>query len=162
LTIALARLTKPLFALLEETFEKPRGMFLDSGTSLFETLEGVSAAEAARRLAEGRPTNAAQEDHVRFYMDTLDRYMRGEKMGTIDWGEIWRSTSAVSPEEWSAMKARLSASYGRVSSRMRSLPEWDGENEVGGALAIVVHTAYHLGQIRLTLLGVRGARPRGE
>jgi hypothetical protein len=29
--------------------------------------------------------------------------------------------------------------------------DWDSENAIGGALAIVVHTAYHLGEIRQAL-----------
>jgi hypothetical protein len=157
MTITLDRFTEPLFALLEETFEKPRGVYLDAGTSLFETLEGVSAAEASQRLSEARPTIAAQVEHVRYYLDVLHRYMRGEKLGEIDWREIWRKTGSVSTEEWQAMNARLRASYDRVSSYARNLETWDGENEIGGALAIVAHTAYHLGQIRLTLLGVRTA-----
>jgi hypothetical protein len=156
-TIAPERFTEPLFALLEETFEKPRGIYLDSNTSLFQTLEGVSSTEASRRLFEGRATIAAQVEHVMFYLDLLDRYMRGETLGEIDWGKIWREVRAVSPAEWDAMKQRLRASYDRVSSHVRSLQGWDGENEIGSALAIVTHTAYHLGQIRLTLLGVRAS-----
>jgi hypothetical protein len=155
MAIAVDRFTAPLLALLEETFEKPKGMFLDEGTSLFQTLDGVSADDASRPISEGRPTIAAQVEHVRFYLDTLLRFMRGEKMGTIDWKEIWRTVHAVSPAEWDATKARARASYDRVTSYVRSLETWDGENEIGGALAIVVHTAYHLGQIRLTALEVR-------
>jgi hypothetical protein len=150
LTIAVDRFTTPLLALLQETFEKPDGIYLDADTSLFQTIEGVSAADASRRLGPERPTIAAQVEHVRFYLDVLGRYMRGEQLGKIDWTEIWRTTGAVSPAEWDAAKARLRASYERVSSHVRSLEGWDGENEIGGALAIVVHTAYHLGQIRLT------------
>ena len=155
MSIAVERFTEPLLALLEEAFEKPHGMFLDAGTSLFETLDGVSAAEASRSISAGRPTIAAQVEHVRFYLDTLLRFMRGEKMGTIDWKEIWRTIHAVSPAEWDATKARVRASYDRVTSYIRSLESWDGENQIGGAIAIVVHTAYHLGQIRLTALEVR-------
>jgi len=160
MTIPVDRFTQALFALLEETFENPRGIFLDSGTSLFETLEEISAADASRRLSEGRPTIAAQVEHVRYYLDVLARYMRGEKLGPIDWKEIWRTTGAVTPEEWESMKARLRASYENVSSYARSLQRWDGENEIGGALAIVAHTAYHLGQIRLTRLGMYAGRGR--
>jgi hypothetical protein len=37
-----------LFAMMEETFEsKHHGIYLDRGTSLFETLETVSAEEAS-------------------------------------------------------------------------------------------------------------------
>ncbi len=39
---------KALLDCLEETFERVSGIYLDSGTSLFETLEGVSAEEASR------------------------------------------------------------------------------------------------------------------
>lgn len=144
------RFTASLFALLEETFENVHGIYLDGGTSLFETLAGLSAEDASRPVAPGRPTIAAQVDHVRFYLDVLDRYMRGEKSGQVDWKEIWQKTSRVSPEEWQAIQRRLRASYDRVTALMKSFEGWDGENEIGGAMAIVVHTAYHLGQIRLT------------
>lgn len=141
--------TAPLLALLEETFEKVQGIFLDGGTSLFETIEGLSAEDASRAVAPGRATIAAQVDHVRFYLDVLERYMRGEVVGEIDWKEIWSRTGRVSPEEWQAIRDRLRASHGRVTALMRSC-DWSGPNEIGGALAMVVHTAYHLGQIRLT------------
>jgi hypothetical protein len=48
------------------------------------------------------------------------------------------------------MKLRLRASYDRVGRLLRGLPSWDDEDALGGALAVVVHSAYHLGQIRLT------------
>jgi len=149
-TIAVDRFTAPLLALLEETFEKPHGIFLDADTSLFQTLAGISAADASRPVAPGRPTIAAQVEHVRFYLDVLERYMHGEKLGNVDWKEIWRTVGDVSPRDWEAMKERLRGSYGRVVALTRNIEAWDGPNEIGGALAIVVHTAYHLGQIRLT------------
>ena len=40
--------TDELFAVLEETFETHHGIYLDKGTSLFETLETITAAEASR------------------------------------------------------------------------------------------------------------------
>lgn len=148
--VATDRLTAPIFALLEETFENVHGIYLDGETSLFETLSGLSAEDASRPVAPRRPTIAAQVEHVRFYLDVLERYIRGEKSGQVDWQEIWRTTSRVSPEEWQAIQVRLRTSYDRVTTLMRSFEGWDGENEISGALAIVVHTAYHLGQIRLT------------
>jgi hypothetical protein len=38
---------------------------------------------------------------------------------------------------------------------MRGFESWEGENDVAGALAVVVHTAYHLGEIRQALCTVR-------
>lgn len=142
--------TTPLFALLDETFEKVQGIFLDGGTSLFETLEGISAEDASRPVAPGRATIAAQVDHVRFYLDVLERYMRGESVGKVDWKDIWNRVGRVTPPEWQEIRDRLRASHARVTALMKGFDGWDGDNEIGGALAIVVHTAYHLGQIRLT------------
>lgn len=39
-----------------------------------------------------------------------------------------------------------------MSALLKAIERWEGEEEVGGALAIVVHTkAYHLGEIRQAL-----------
>jgi hypothetical protein len=69
----------------------------------------------------------------------------------LDWGEIWRTVSAVTPEEWEASKARLRASYERIIARLKSKETWDGEDDIGIPIALVVHTAYHLGEIRQAL-----------
>ena len=50
--------------------------------------------------------------------------------------------------EWDELKGQLRASYESVRALVRNTEDWAGENELGGALAIVVHTAYHLGEIR--------------
>ena len=96
------------------------------------------------------PTIAAQVDHVRFYLDVLELSMRGESVGKVDWKDIWNRVGRVTPSEWQEIRDRLRASHARVTALMKSFDGWDGDNEIGGALAIVVHTAYHLGQIRLT------------
>ncbi len=38
---------------------------------------------------------------------------------------------------------------------LKSDIDWGGETAIGGALAIVVHTAYHLGEIRQALCIVK-------
>lgn len=43
--IAQERFAQDLFDILEETFETHHGIFLDRGTSLFQTLAGITAAE---------------------------------------------------------------------------------------------------------------------
>ena len=101
---------------LEETFEKVRGIYLDRGTSLFETLEGVSAGEASHEIGNGRATIAAHVEHVRFYLDVVDDVMRTQAIMKVDWREIWQSVGVVTPEEWAAQKVRLRASYQRVVS----------------------------------------------
>jgi len=46
--IPLERLKPTLLELLDETFSQVHGMFLDKGTTLYETLDGVTAEEASK------------------------------------------------------------------------------------------------------------------
>jgi hypothetical protein len=74
------RLAQEVYDLLDETFEHVHGIYLDGGTSLFETLETVSADEASRPVSARCASIAGQVEHVRFYLDVLERYMRGEEI----------------------------------------------------------------------------------
>ena len=152
--IALERFTNELFEVLDETFEQVHGIYLDKGTSLFETLATITAEEASRPVSATCASIAAQVDHVRFYLDVLERHMRHETVGTIDWQESWQ-LKAVTSAEWDALRRRLKETYQRVLTLMKGFETWDGENEISGALAILVHTAYHLGEIRQALCTIR-------
>ncbi len=143
--------TNALDTLLDETFDKVRGAFLDRGTSLFETLATLSAAEASIPVGGKCATLAAQVQHVAFYLDVLERGVRAGQFERQDWGRIWRETSAVTSEEWEATKAALRVSYDRIKTLIRETPEWPDERQIGGAIAAIVHTAYHLGEIRQAL-----------
>ena len=143
--------TQALFYLLDEAFVQHHGIFLDKGTSLFETLEGINAAQASIPVGGRCATLAAQVKHVRFYMDVLEDYMLGHAPENVDWGEIWRTTREVSPEEWDGLRQQLRDAYQRVLGSMKAIQTWEGKFEIGGALAILTHTAYHLGEIRQAL-----------
>ena len=59
-----------------------------------------------------------------------------------------------------ALRARLEATYQRVHAMLRaamysSPPTWDNSDLIGGAMAILVRTAYHLGEIRQALCTLR-------
>jgi hypothetical protein len=148
------RFNETLFALLSETFEQVHGIYLDKGTSLFETLATISAEEASRPVSASCASLAAQVNHVRFYLDVLEQYMLNQVVGKVDWQASWQPQS-VTTEEWESLKARLKAAYERVSGSIRAIEHWEGEHELGGALAIVVHTAYHLGEIRQALCVIK-------
>ncbi len=153
--IAIEDFTSELFEIFDETFEHVQGIYLDRGTSLFETLDTISAEEASIPVSASCATIAAQVAHVRFYLEVLEGYMLNKPIAKVDWKEIWRTVSVVTPEEWEASKALLKETYQRIRSLMKSLATWDGENEIAGALAILVHTAYHLGEIRQALCVVK-------
>lgn len=139
-----------LFSLLEETFESHHGIFLDRGTSLFETLRTVSAEEASVPVGGKCATLAAQVTHVIFYLEVLERYVVYNDTSRVDWGEVWRTVKDVTPEEWNELRLKLDATYRRIFKIFKDNPVWN-EDSIGGSLAVVVHTAYHLGEIRQAL-----------
>ena len=142
--------TSNLFAVLEETFETHHGVYLDKGTSLFETLNTITAEEASRPVSAHCASLAAQVTHVIFYMDVLEKAVLNQEIGKVDWGDIWNRVEAVTSDEWAALKERLKLTYRRISIMLHGIEDWD-DDRIGGLLAIVVHTAYHLGEIRQAL-----------
>ena len=150
-TIESENFTGALFALLDETFDHVQGYYLDRGTSLFETLAEISAEEASIPVGGKCATLAAQVKHVAFYLDVYERSVRDPEFSGADWGEIWRTVSRVTPEEWGAIQAELRTNYNRILKLIEETANWPGEGEIGEAMAVVVHTAYHLGEIRQAL-----------
>ena len=140
-----------IFALLDETFESVQGIYLDKGTSLFETLATISAEEASIPVGGQCATLAAQVKHIAFYLDVLEKAVRTGKFERQDWGKIWRETSAVTPAEWEGLKAALRESYSRIRSLVNDTTEWSNHMQIGGAIGVIAHTAYHLGEIRQAL-----------
>jgi hypothetical protein len=139
------------FSLYEETFEKHHGIFLDKNTSLLTTLETVSAEEASIPVGGKCASLAAQVTHVIFYLELLEKYFLKQEVGKVDWGEIWRTVEKISAEDWDALKNKLREVYMRLDKLFHDTDNWNDEDTVGAALAIVVHTAYHLGEIRQAL-----------
>ncbi len=143
--------TQALYYLLDETFDHVHGIFLDKGTSMFETLATISAEEASVPVGGKCATLAAQVKHTAFYLELMERIVRSGSDERADWGEIWRTTSAVTPEEWDAIQARLRAAYAGIRALIADTQEWPDADHIGGAIATIVHTAYHLGEIRQAL-----------
>jgi hypothetical protein len=143
--------TKALYMLLDETFDNVQGFYLDKGTSFFETLATISADEASIPVGGKCATLAAQVKHVAFYLDVLEENVRTQKFEPVDWDKIWREVTAVSPQEWQTIQSELRQSYNRIKQLINDTPEWDNERVIGGAIAMIVHTAYHLGEIRQAL-----------
>ncbi len=154
-TIQSEHFVKALLALLDETIDHVQGYYLDKNTSLFETLAGISAQEASIPVGGKCATLAAQVKHVAFYLDVVEKSVRDPNTPQADWDEIWRTVSAVTPQEWQAIQDELRANYIRIQALVESAPAWTSEYEIGGAMAVVAHTAYHLGEIRQALCTLR-------
>ena len=148
-------ITQNLFDILDEAFVTHHGVFLDRGTSLFETLETITAAEASIPVGGKCATLAAQVAHVNFYLEVVEDYILNKERDNVDWGEIWRRVNKVSTEEWTAYQDQLKETYQRVISMLKNLEDWNDDRPIGGALAIAIHTAYHLGEIRQAMCIVK-------
>jgi len=149
------RIRKEILEFLEETFERVQGIYLDKGTSLFETLDAVTAEEASVRSSDRCASVAAQVRHVIFYLRVLQDSIQGKQVGKVNWREIWENDRPVSWEDWQAVVGELREEYASVRRLVSEPVTWEREDALGGAMAIVVHTAYHLGSLRQALCVMR-------
>jgi hypothetical protein len=154
-TIQSEHFTAALLTLLDETFGHVQGYFLDRNTSLFETLAGISAEEASIPVGGKCATLAAQVKHTAFYLDVACNSLLDPDYPNADWGEIWRTVGAVTTEEWAAIQSELRLSYKRVLELIHQTPVWSGEDQIAAIMAVIVHSAYHLGEIRQALCTIQ-------
>jgi len=77
--------------------------------------------------------------------------------GPADWAGSWQ-IGEVTEDEWQDLVARLRASWETIRAFAATNEQWDA-NFVGGAFGIVAHTAYHLGEIRLSLAALHVPEP---
>jgi hypothetical protein len=140
--------TNNLFGLLKEFFESPPtsgAACLDQKTGLFDTLETLTSVQASKRVDEA-PSIAAHCDHLRFYNDILMGGLQGKTYGKIDWKQSWL-LQTVNEEEWQKLQDVLKQQYKELMGLLESFNTWD-DYKVGDPMAIMAHTAYHLGAIR--------------
>ena len=115
---------------------------------LLASLDRLSAPAASTPAPAGGASIAAHVDHLRYGLDLLNRWARGEEnpFATADWTASWQR-GTVTDAEWDsrrqALRAELDAWNG-VIGQPRELSQF----ELTGLLASVVHLAYHLGAIR--------------
>jgi hypothetical protein len=133
--------------LLREAFEgAPEGQpnaFLDRGVGFFSTLAEVSA-EAASRDFDGT-TIAAQTEHAKFYLDRICEFLHGQTEA-VNWEQSWLIETVVD-EEWEALQGSVRKAYANTLKCLAEEREWS-TMQVGMAMGMIAHTAYHLGAIR--------------
>ena len=133
--------------LLRETFEgSPDGQgsaYLDRGVGFFITLNRLSAEEASRELRN--TTVAAHTEHAKFYLDRICEFMTG-RTEKVNWEDSWLIEN-VNDDEWDALRQAVKKSYESTLRCLAGIEDWSEDN-VGMAVGMVAHTAYHLGAIR--------------
>jgi hypothetical protein len=115
---------------------------------ILKSLARISAADASRTPAAGGASIAAHVDHLCYGFELLNRYASGdnEAFATADYSRSWERTS-VSDDEWRQLRERLVV---QLQIWRDTVGELDPtvQLHVTGAIASVVHLAYHLGAIR--------------
>jgi hypothetical protein len=126
---------------------------------LLRSLERLSAAAASAASPAGGPSIAAHVDHLRYGLELLNRWSRGENpFGDADYGASWRR-STVSDREWADLRDRLrteARAWQAAIAQSRDL----SDVELTGILSSIAHLAYHLGAIRQVDRATRGPSAR--
>ena len=130
---------------------------------ILQSLARLSAADASRRPAAGGASIAAHVDHLCYGFELLNRYAAGEEdaFATADYARSWERT-IVSDAEWRQLRDRLAA---QLDTWRGVVGELDASVQlhVTGAIASVVHLAYHLGAIRQIDRALAGPpAPKGQ
>ena len=142
-----------LTRMLREAFEGPPGpwtYFTDtsSGTGVFGTIGGLSAAVASRTGGPGGTTIAGHVHHLSSSVALSTKGLRGEPTSR-DRSRSW-TVSVVDDAAWAALRTRLREEYDRLVVAVEMHARWD-EDALGVAIGALAHTAYHLGAIRQRL-----------
>jgi hypothetical protein len=137
-----------LLAVIVEAFEGPKqgwSYFTDSGaeSGLFGTLAGTSASAASR--VWGGTTIAAHAHHIRFSLAASAAWLSGDR-APQKWEESWRVTT-VDDAAWRSLQQEIRSGYDALRQAIEANAARDVES-IGGTVAAVAHTAYHLGAIR--------------
>ena len=145
-------LTTALTTLLEELASGWSGsacyVLNPEDRGLLHGLSRLSGADASRAPATGGAPIAAHIDHLCYGFELLNRYAAGEEdaFATADYSRSWER-AGVSEDEWRQLRDHLADQLRRWQRAMVSLDP-NVQLHVTGAIASIVHLAYHLGAIR--------------
>jgi hypothetical protein len=143
--ISAPAITGQLLGVLREAFEGPErwSYFTDTGIGLFNTLEALTAEEAASPV--GGTSIAAHARHILFALTAAADWIGGDRTPR-DWRTSWH-TDPVDEREWLDILDGLRDGYRDLRAAIEQHAP-DSEESLGGALGAIAHTAYHLGAIR--------------
>ncbi|MEL6148761.1 MAG: hypothetical protein AAFR56_03990, partial [Chloroflexota bacterium] len=133
------------------------GIYLDRGTSVFETLATISAEEASRPVSANCASIAAQVAHMTLYINVILEFIRGERP-KVDWDEIWNTVETVSPEEWEASREHLRTAYETLRTVVNDDATWEHKDAIAGGMGMLMHNAYHLGEIRQAMCTIKASQ----
>jgi hypothetical protein len=122
---------------------------------LLASLDKLSASAASTVPPHGGASIAAHVDHLRYGLQLMNRWSRGEQpFGNADWSASWRRV-AVTDDEWRQLRADFAAearAWREAIKRHRDVTI----AELTDLIASVSHLAYHFGAIRQIDRSIRG------
>jgi hypothetical protein len=117
--------------------------FGDGGTGLEQTLDGLSAADAARVI--GNTSIAGQVKHTAISTSLNAAWLRGEDADTD-----WEATFAVGELDeagWAALREQLWSGLAELRREVEA-HALDSDRNLAQAHGAVAHVVYHLGAVR--------------
>ena len=149
---------RALSNMLTEIFDGPPGQeayLLNPGDpGLLRQLDTIDAAAASRRPIPGKPSIAAQIDHVFFGLSILNRWAAGEAnpWAGADWNASWQRNT-VTGDQWRMLRDGLRIEAEKWRKVVATRANWD-DMSAAAALSTAAHTAYHFGAVRQILAGL--------
>jgi hypothetical protein len=126
---------------------------------LINSLDKLSAEEASAVPLGRGASIAAHVDHLRYGLELLNSWSRGEKpFADADYSASWRLETVWEPE-WALKREALrreAYAWRKALHHFRDLTDL----ELTGVVASVAHLAYHLGAIRQIDRSTRGPSAR--
>jgi hypothetical protein len=117
--------------------------FGDGGTGLEQTLDGLSAADAARVI--GKTSIAGQVKHTGIAAVVNAAWLRGEEMDA-DWDASF-TTDGLDEAGWAGLREALWAGLAEMRREIAA-HALESDRRLAQASGAVAHVVYHLGAIR--------------
>lgn len=143
-----------LLALLDEAFERRSW----HGTNLRGSLRGLTAEQAAWRLAPGRHSIAQIVVHAAYWKYSVGRRLRGEKRGSFPLkGSNWFALpEPLGETDWHFCLRLLTDQHQKLRTAVaelteRALAKAPPKSKVSTAMLVrgaALHDVYHAGQIQ--------------
>jgi len=126
---------------------------------LLRSLDKLSARRASTVSSTTGSSIAAHVDHVRYGLEAMNRWSRGENpFADADYSASWRRTT-VTDDERVALRERLRSEAQNWIVAIQQ-PRELNDIELTGIIGSIAHLAYHLGAIRQIDVSTRGPLAR--
>jgi hypothetical protein len=148
--------------LVDGAAKEAAGVLNPEDPGILKSLDALTAEEASAVPAGGGSSVAAHVEHLRYGLELLNRWSRGEEpFADADYSASWRHVT-VSEAEWASRREALrrEAYAWREAIAYQPGTRTLSDVELTGVISSIAHLAYHLGAIRQIHRATRGPSAR--